>query len=192
MEKAFSADVVALIVHHSDAIEGIDSPEPSCSQWSQMLGWDDSPNLADRSNYIANHVECYRYAFRNSERKPVEKDVLDMHRILMKSRLDAKYCGVVRDVDVVVGSHTPPNRFKIKEECSKYFQWVSEMDSTRVWDSHAYFERVHPFVDGNGRMGRVLLNWISWYFGQPSQVVSKNDKWEYYAALDWWVKRHKS
>ena len=48
---------------------------------------------------------------------------------------------------------------------------------------HLAFERIHPFCDGNGRIGRVLMNWQLLRHGFPSIIIRDKEKAEYYRAF---------
>jgi hypothetical protein len=48
---------------------------------------------------------------------------------------------------------------------------------------HSAFERIHPFIDGNGRTGRLLLNLILVRLGYPPAIIYKRDRARYLAAL---------
>ena len=49
--------------------------------------------------------------------------------------------------------------------------------------AHAHFETIHPFLDGNGRIGRVLNNYLLIREGFPPLIVRNKEKERYYSAL---------
>ncbi len=53
----------------------------------------------------------------------------------------------------------------------------------RLADLHARFEQVHPFLDGNGRTGRLILNLVLVRLGYPPAIIYKGDRARYLAAL---------
>ncbi|MBK8017650.1 MAG: Fic family protein [Betaproteobacteria bacterium] len=50
--------------------------------------------------------------------------------------------------------------------------------------AHSWFVQIHPFVDGNGRVGRLLMNVILMRFGFPIAIIAKEDRLRYYDALE--------
>ncbi len=48
---------------------------------------------------------------------------------------------------------------------------------------HYKFIRIHPFDDGNGRVARILMNFILMQFGYPPVIIKTEDKENYYAVL---------
>lgn len=71
--------------------------------------------------------------------------------------------------------------------------WIAEAQRIRDVDHgaipealaelHAWFERIHPFLDGNGRAGRLVLNLLLVRLGLPPVIIYKGDRSRYLAAL---------
>ena len=51
---------------------------------------------------------------------------------------------------------------------------------------HAKFENIHPFADGNGRTGRLAMNYLLVLHGHPPVIIHEEDRKEYYDALETW------
>ena len=54
---------------------------------------------------------------------------------------------------------------------------------------HAKFENIHPFADGNGRAGRLTMNYFLVTHGHPPIIIHEEDRKEYYSALEAWDTR---
>ena len=50
--------------------------------------------------------------------------------------------------------------------------------------AHAWFVTIHPFIDGNGRVGRLLMNLLLMRYGYPIAIVTRDDRHRYYDALE--------
>ena len=86
------------------------------------------------------------------------------------------------------GGMAPPSWVEVPAAMT---DWISDVhripESTRPIEelarAHARFEQVHPFLDGNGRAGRLLLNLVLVRLGYPPAIVYKRDRPRYLAAL---------
>ena len=54
---------------------------------------------------------------------------------------------------------------------------------------HAKFENIHPFADGNGRVGRLTMNYLLLIHGHPPIIIHEEDRKDYYTALETWDAR---
>ncbi len=137
---------------------------------------------------IENHKASFDYTL--SYRGDISRDfVLKLHKLLMHNVL-WKYAGVFRDVQVIVrgAEFTPPESGAVEEEFKKLMNWyrVNKRRYNPVIVAayfHFVFESIHPFRDGNGRVGRLLLNFILRKNGYPMINIKNSDKHEYYTAL---------
>jgi Fic family protein len=59
------------------------------------------------------------------------------------------------------------------------YQQVEELKESIAKDCHVRFEKIHPFGDGNGRVGRILYNIHRLNLGLPLHIIYEKDKYEY-------------
>jgi len=87
------------------------------------------------------------------------------------------------------GAHTVPPH-KIEEKINELIEFINQVDmepTRKAVCFHAFFETIHPFPDGNGRMGRVLLNFILIAHGLPAVAIKglvEKDREKYYHTLE--------
>ena len=112
--------------------------------------------------------------------------IVEIHQILL-ARLNPRIAGRFRTVDVMIGGKRAPHA---DEAYQQLITWVERWKSAYEpsWDqikqAHIDFERIHPFEDGNGRVGRILLNWMRVRAGLPILVIYDHRKKEYYKWFD--------
>jgi len=115
-----------------------------------------------------------------------EKVIQDIHSIVLNDRMLDR--GVYRRVAVrILGAvHIPPNPIKIanlmQELVSDYNNNAKGIKEIATF--HVAFERIHPFIDGNGRTGRLLANLELMKQGYPPIDIKFATRKEYYDSLN--------
>lgn len=102
-----------------------------------------------------------------------------VHKILTHTQKDLQneYKGIFRPIQVRVGNHIPPKPEDVKSEM---LRWFKDYKTLTPKEAHIRFETIHPFVDGNGRVGRMLMWWMERKKGQEATLIKAKDRWRYY------------
>ena len=123
-------------------------------------------------------------------RVPLTKDIILLfHRMLMGGINDAIAGRFRRQGEYVrVGTHIapPPEHVERMIEHS-LFIYENDIDSyflDKIARFHLEFETIHPFCDGNGRIGRVIINFHLLELGFPKIIIRNRTKRTYYQAFD--------
>lgn len=117
-----------------------------------------------------------------------EQDILDIHRYILSS-IDDAGAGVYRRVDVFIrGKDVEFPRPQLVPFLMKEFvHWLEgqqESHPVRVAsDAHFKFVTIHPFIDGNGRTGRLLMNLILLLNGYPMAIIKTEERTAYLDAI---------
>jgi len=129
-------------------------------------------------------ITAWEY-FRDVDNPFSLESILECHRLLMR-RCYPEIAGKIRECDVYIGGSCRPFiSIQLIEDSIKflfkkiiYSQHASE-EITKNY--HVEFEFIHPFVDGNGRVGRILYNAHRMRLGLPIHVIHSGDEqYEYY------------
>ncbi len=145
----------------------------------------------------------YEYAnnqFKENEFVLRMADIKQIHTLLMRYEKDlGTYIGPVgdfrrNDIQVAQATFKPINVFYIREAMELLIKWFNESSKKKIYDdvtvaaiTHVWFETIHPFSDGNGRVGRIILSYI--LIGQglvnvAIKGISKEERDQYYNALE--------
>ncbi|MBI4044795.1 MAG: Fic family protein [Candidatus Diapherotrites archaeon] len=112
--------------------------------------------------------------------------LLKLHKIEMDGvRADA---GRIRTGQNIVGNYLPPRPEQVPVELESFFSWFKEAEKMlHPFESaglvHLKIARIHPFMDGNGRVSRLLMNHILFQNNYPLLNIYNSEKMLYYLVL---------
>ncbi|MBI4211670.1 MAG: Fic family protein [Deltaproteobacteria bacterium] len=145
---------------------------------------------------ILNQLAGLRYIEKHQAKKLItHKDLFRLHHLIAAEVMDQGEPGVYRTIGVRVGSYLPPPPQDVPRLMKEYLAWWNQ--KAGEWSPiissailHYHFEEIHPFGDGNGRMGRALALWELYRREFDRHHIFSVDEiyWEhrprYYAQLD--------
>lgn len=192
LERRLREELVILWTYNSTAIEG---STLSLKETATLLS--EGIVVGDKSltDYLAarGHRDAVNLVFKwvgEGKKGLKENDLLELHRATMKDVVDV-YLGVYRPVQVYLGgsSYTPPPPEHVPKLMRGFLQELNrnpkKHDPIKLAAlTHLDFESIHPFVDGNGRVGRLIANWVLLKNGYPPIVIAKRERVRYFRILE--------
>ena len=186
---------VFLVEHtyNSNAIEGNTLTLQETALVLQGITIDQKP-LKDHLEAVG-YKEAFQYVEELAKQdKPIsEFDIKSIHNLVLADRPEDR--GTFRRVNVrIAGASTNPVQPyliapKIEELLNDYPNWTKNMHIVEcVATFHLHFESIHPFIDGNGRTGRLLMNLQLIKAGLPAINIKFADRRKYYDAFDDYAK----
>ena len=119
-----------------------------------------------------------------------ESVIRECHRIILKG-IDDLEAGAYRRTNVrIVGARLiPPQAIKVKNQMNELLAWYYENKHTLpaallAARFHYKFVCIHPFIDGNGRVARLIMNLLLMANGYPPAVILRVDRKKYYHVLN--------
>jgi len=138
-----------------------------------------------------NHAKAWDY-IQNLKHKSVkeitQQTVFDIHSQILDN-IDNSNAGKYRNVPVRIAGSTVvmPNSYKVNILMKNFFRWLHSSNMNMVdlaIIAHYKFVSVHPFTDGNGRTGRLLMNLILMQGGFLSAIIRKEERKDYINAIE--------
>ena len=124
------------------------------------------------------------------EKNPVtEWNIKNIHQLVLKE-IDDKNAGKYRSKNVAImgATHTPPDHLIVPELMEKlilnYQKWNKYHPIIKAAIIHGELVKIHPFIDGNGRTSRLVMNLSLMNSGYLPVIIKKENRLEYYNALD--------
>jgi Fic family protein len=139
---------------------------------------------------VVNHDKAFRYVKQCiSEKKPLDEPIVkDIHALLMENNLIG---GIYRNSEVRItgAAHKPPAPGEMYMQIKNFFftlpEKTLEMNPVELAAyTHAEFVKIHPFVDGNGRTSRLIMNYQLMEAGFLPISIAAAQRVDYYNSLD--------
>jgi Fic family protein len=143
-------------------------------------------NVSVRELFEAKNLARVTEYIRNKQDIGLGKEVILLLHKMLIGAIDDKIAGRFRGSNefVRVGTHIAPAPEHVEQLLDNLLtDYESSHDQyflDRISRFHLEFERIHPFVDGNGRIGRVLINMQLMLHGYPSVIIRNKGKRDYY------------
>lgn len=184
-EVKFKEDAALRTVHHGTHIEG---NEMSLGEVKGALLGREVPARERDIQEVFNYRNIVKYIDKWSENeaelmRPIDiGTVMTLHRISMDKLLPEERLGAYRDVEVVLKnsrtgmtSFKPPAARNVPALLNLFLEWVNSAEGQEIHPvlragiTHYEFARIHPFVDGNGRVGRALATLVLFKAGYDTK-----------------------
>ncbi|MDR0912448.1 MAG: Fic family protein [Methanobrevibacter sp.] len=140
---------------------------------------------------VVNHNKAWNYVktLIKSNQDLNEEIVKELHKILMENILPG---GIYRNSDVIItgAKSKPPSVMILPFELNNFFERLNNNEFNPLdlaAYTHGEFVRIHPFIDGNGRLSRILMNFQLLKNEFLPISIKNEDKLEYYDALDYYA-----
>jgi Fic family protein len=139
-----------------------------------------------------NHAHALDFVRSLIKKKPSQltiKDLLAIHDIILKG-LDDENAGHYRNIPVRISGSTVilPNPRKVPDLMDDFHLWLTHKHHLHpiafAGEAHYRLVSIHPFVDGNGRTARLLMNLLLMMAGYPPAIIRKRDRLAYINALE--------
>lgn len=186
---------IAERVYNSNAIENSTLSLPETEKI--LLQLEVNRHISLREVFEAkNLAQVYGYIKKTASQQPLTIDmILLLHKMLLTNIRDEVVGRFRSEGEMVrVGNHIglPPEFIekRIQEILINYNSEITIPFIHRIARLHAEFESIHPFIDGNGRIGRVLNNYLLIREGLPPIIVRNKEKEAYYSALRFYDDSH--
>ncbi|MCY4145911.1 MAG: Fic family protein [Chloroflexi bacterium] len=122
-------------------------------------------------------------------------ELRQIHALILRG-IDDDNAGVYRkgEVKIAGSEYYPPSAAEVEYKMKELGDYIATVTNEDLGDNtlpilsaaavHAWLARIHPFVDGNGRSSRILMNLVLMRQGYPICIINRDDRLRYYAALE--------
>jgi Fic family protein len=187
--KRLRSEFAILNTYNSNAIEGNSLTLRETAMVLEGLTISEKP-MKDHLEAIG-HKEAFDYIIEAADKNAelTERAIKEIHSLVLMN--DRKNAGTYRNVPVTISGavHTPPLPFHVMTEVEQLVADYPKMKMSKhiietIAEFHLRFEGIHPFIDGNGRTGRLILNLELMKAGFLPINIKFSDRRQYYECFD--------
>lgn len=140
---------------------------------------------------VINHRDAIEYVedLTNQDVPLSAFHIRQIHKLVL-SRIDDENAGQYRRTQVRIAGaqHIPPESWEIPQQMQDWERWLRQAEGelhpvVLAAQAHHRLVAIHPFIDGNGRTARLVMNLILFRYGYPPTVILKSDRRQYYQVL---------
>lgn len=141
----------------------------------------------------ANHFRCIDFVIESATAALTERYIKTLHNQLKSGTVDSRRewfsVGDYKKLDNVVGEMETCPASEVGSEMAKLLSdyGASSKSLTDILDFHVRFERIHPFQDGNGRVGRLIMFKECLKYSHTPFVIVENLRTYYYRGITEWT-----
>ena len=139
----------------------------------------------------SNHFKLVDYMLDNADKELTEEMMKDFHRILKEGTMDSRKewfnVGGYKKLANEAGSMKTSSPKQVAKDMQKLMEWyngLSKITIKEIIEFHARFEKIHPFQDGNGRVGRIIAFKECLKNNIVPFIILDKDKLFYYRGLN--------
>ncbi|MFH1425780.1 MAG: Fic family protein [archaeon] len=181
-KKREMEEIAIAFTYNTNAIEG---STITLEEVREIVKEDISPNKPLRDvGETESHNKVFLKMFNNKEK--ISKSAMLMWHKNIFGGTKEDIAGNYRDYSVRVENYVALDWQDIDKTMQKLVRYISSAKINSVELSaraHYRFEKIHPFGDGNGRIGRLLMNHVLWWAGYPMLIIEYKKRKPYYKAL---------
>lgn len=159
---------------------------------TNTVGIDKSVSVDDIVE-TANHFRCIDMIIDEAKRKLTEKFIKELHRVLKSGTSDGRLnwfaVGDYKKLPNEVGGEKTAQPDEVEKEIAELLRDYNAIEKPSfddILDFHYRFERIHPFQDGNGRVGRLILFKECLRCGYVPFIIDEEHKLYYCRGLKEW------
>lgn len=157
---------------------------------TNTIGLDKEPVSIDDIIETVNHFRCFDYILDCAEEVLSEKIIKELHLMLKAntsdSRLEWFNVGNYKQRPNMVGASKTTAPVNVKKEMQRLlfeYQQKDDISFTDIIEFHYHFEKIHPFQDGNGRVGRLIIFKECLKYNIVPFIIDERHKLYYYRGL---------